>query len=331
MPLMPEPLPNINVDPFGRVIDYLRVSVTDRCNERCFYCMPEGYKGWSCAQDRLTADEIVRIVEASARIGFRKIRLTGGEPLVRKDIVDIAARIWALPGIEVLGLSTNGTLLAPLATPLKQAGVRAVNVSLDALDGDVYHRITGTKITAAIDGIMAAKAAGFEVVKLNCVLLRGLNEDELLPLAAFAGAHGFPLRFIELMPMAGQFDFDGHFFPLESAVLKLGGWGNFVPVNDRIGNGPARYWQHQPTGALIGLIGAMTVQHFCETCNKLRLTSDGKLRPCLGREGEVDLMAPLRSGDSITDVFQTALRNKPEDHTFRDGVQTERPMTAIGG
>lgn len=320
-----------NVDPFGRQIDYLRVSVTDRCNERCFYCMPEGYKGWSCEQDRMTADEVVRVVEAAANLGFRKIRLTGGEPLVRRDLVEIATRIWNIPGIEALGLSTNGTLLAPIAADLKQAGVRSINVSLDALDPEVYHRITGGRIDTALAGIFAAQAAGFEAIKLNCVLLRGLNEDQLLPLARFAGQHGFPIRFIELMPMASKFDFDGHFFPLESAVLQLGGWSAMSAEVERIGHGPARYWCHHSTGALVGLIGAMTVPHFCETCNKLRLTSDGKLRPCLGREGEVDLAETLRQGGSIEEVFQTALRNKPEDHTFRDGVQRERPMTAIGG
>ncbi|MFY8216507.1 MAG: GTP 3',8-cyclase MoaA [Chthoniobacterales bacterium] len=321
----------MNIDSFGRTIDYLRVSVTDRCNERCFYCMPDGYTGWSCAQDRMSADQIVHVVNAAARNGFRKIRITGGEPLVRKDLVEIASRIWAIPGIETLGISTNGTLLAPVAAALKQAGVRSVNISLDALDEDVYRRITGARVDAALAGIHAAKAAGFEVVKLNCVLLRGLNEDELLPLVEFGAAHGFPVRFIELMPMAGALDFDGHFFPLESFVLRLGGWRNFEPAQDRIGNGPAKYWRHRPTGALVGLIGAMSIEHFCASCNKLRLTSDGKLRPCLGREGEVDLSSALLGDSSMDDVFRFALVNKPIDHTFREGSQSARPMTAIGG
>lgn len=325
------PNPTMNVDPFGRTIDYLRVSVTDRCNERCFYCMPSGYKGWSGAQDRMSADEMVRVVHAAAAMGIRKIRLTGGEPLVRKDLVEIATRIWEIPGIETLGISTNGTLLAPVAMALKQAGVRSVNVSLDAMDHDRYHRITGGQLDQALAGIHAAKAAGFEVVKLNVVLLRGLNDDALMPLVAFAAEHGFPIRFIELMPMAARFDFDGHFFPLESAVMRLGGWKQFVPAIERPGHGPAKYWRHRPTGALVGLIGAMTAEHFCETCNKLRLTSDGKLRPCLGREGEVDISHALRSGAPLDDIFRFALQNKPKDHTFRDGAQSARPMTAIGG
>ncbi len=321
----------MNIDPFGRTIDYLRVSVTDRCNERCFYCMPEGYKGWSCAKDRMSADDVVRVVETAASLGFRKIRLTGGEPLVRKDVVEIAERIWALPGIETLGLSTNGTLLAPLALPLKQAGVRSINISLDAISPASYHRITGGQVERVLEGIFSAKAADFEVVKLNAVLLRGLNEDEILPLAEFAGRHGFPMRFIELMPMAGSHDYEQHFFSLEEAVTRLGGWGGLRSVKERIGHGPAKYWDHAATGARVGLIGAMTESHFCDTCNKLRLTSDGKLRPCLGREGEVDLSAALRGVGSVEEVFKAAIRNKPEDHTFREGMQELRPMTAIGG
>ena len=315
-------------DAFGRTIDYLRVSVTDRCNEKCLYCMPDGYRGWACAPERMSADEILAVVDAAAGLGFRKIRLTGGEPLVRRDLVEIATRIWNLPGIETLGLSTNGVMLAPVARELKQAGVRSVNVSLDALDPAKYHQITGGKVSRVLDGLAAARDANFEVIKLNCVLLRGLNESEILPLAHYASAHGHPLRFIELMPMAGPFDFEQHFLSLNHAVELLGGWGTLKPVQaPRLGHGPARYWHHQPSGAKIGLIGALTFEHFCETCNKLRLTSDGKLRPCLGREGEIDLRAAV----SPADALRAAIANKPADHTFSDGKQNSRPMTAIGG
>jgi cyclic pyranopterin phosphate synthase len=189
------------MDPFGRHIDYLRISVTDRCNERCLYCMPEGYKGWAQRADHLTADEIVRIVAASTCLGFRKFRLTGGEPLVRADIVEIARRIWDLPGVQTLGLSTNGLRLADLALPLKQAGVRSINISLDTLDGTAYRQLTGGSLVAALAGIHAAAAAGFECVKLNCVLLRGINEHQIIPLVEFGSALGMPVRFIELMPL----------------------------------------------------------------------------------------------------------------------------------
>lgn len=315
-------------DAFGRVIDYLRVSVTDRCNEKCLYCMPEGYQGWACGQDRMGSDEIIAVVEAAAKLGFRKIRLTGGEPLVRRDLVEIARCIWNLPGIEVLGISTNGVMLEPVAKKLKQAGVRAVNVSLDALDPSRYHKITGGNVFRVLDGLAAAREADFEVIKLNCVLLRGINESELLPLADYAAAHGHPLRFIELMPLAGPFDFGKHFLSLNHAVRLLGGWETLESVRPpKLGHGPARYWHHKPSGAKIGLIGALSFEHFCETCNKLRLTSDGKLRPCLGREGEID----LRSSGSPERALRAAIASKPADHTFADGKQSARPMTAIGG
>jgi cyclic pyranopterin phosphate synthase len=164
--------------------------------------MPKGYKGWVERADHLTADEIVRIVEQSTTLGFRKFRLTGGEPLVRKDIVEIARRVWDLPGVHTLGISTNGVLLKELAVPLKQAGVRSVNISLDALDPEIYRKLTGGRLEDALEGIGAAAAAGFEVVKLNCVLLRSINDDQIVPLTNFGATLGMPVRFIELMPLA---------------------------------------------------------------------------------------------------------------------------------
>jgi len=317
-------------DAFDRTIDYLRVSVTDRCNERCFYCMPQGYAGWSCKEDRMSADEILGVVRAAAAMGFRKIRLTGGEPLVRGDIVEIAAGIWNIPGIEALGLSTNATLLAPLAGPLKQAGVRSVNVSLDAMNPDVYRTITGGRLEGVLEGLAAAREAGFEMIKLNCVLLRGLNEDQFHPLLDYAEQHGHPIRFIELMPMAGELDFQKHYLSAGMARLMMDPGGDLlVPDPDvRLGHGPARYWRHRVSDVQVGFIGAMTTPHFCATCNKLRLTADGKLRPCLGREGEIDLRAAGDPGAAL----RAAISNKPEDHTFVPWEnQTGRPMTALGG
>lgn len=319
------------MDPFGRHIDYLRVSVTDRCNERCLYCMPKGYKGWAERADHLTADEIVRIVESSTHLGFRKFRLTGGEPLVRKDIVEIARRVWDLPGVQTLGISTNGVLLKELAAPLKQAGVRSVNISIDALDPAIYQKLTGGRLEDALDGIGAAAAAGFEVVKLNCVLLRGINDDQIVPLVKFGAALGMPVRFIELMPLApgGPID-DKHFLSITEAMQRLAADGPLEPAADRPGHGPARYFRH--SGALVGFIGSITCADFCKDCNKLRLTADGKLRPCLGRHGEIDLMPALRGGTaSVSDAFHEAIANKPENHTFADDFQVRRPMTAIGG
>lgn len=320
------------MDPFGREIDYLRVSVTDRCNERCLYCMPKGYKGWADREDHLTADEIVRVVEESTQIGFRKFRLTGGEPLVRKDIVEIARRIYDLPGVQTLGLSTNGVLLKDLAVPLKQAGVRSVNISIDSLDPESYRKQTGGKLESALGGIGAAAAAGFEVVKLNCVLLRGINDDQIVPLAKFGAAMGMPVRFIELMPLSpgGPID-ESHFMSVQEAMSRLSEHGALEPARDKpSGHGPARYFRFG--GGYVGFIGSITCADFCKDCNKIRLTADGKLRPCLGRHGEIDLIPALRGKAlSVSDALHHAIANKPEDHTFNDDFEVERPMTAIGG
>jgi len=320
------------MDPFGRHIDYLRISVTDRCNERCQYCMPKGYKGWAERGDQLTADEIVRIVEQSTTLGFRKFRLTGGEPLVRKDIVDICRRIWDLPGVQTLGISTNGVMLKKLAKPLKEAGVRSVNISIDALDPDIYHKLTGGRLEAVLDGIGAAALVGFEMVKLNCVLLRGINDDQIIPLAEFGAKLGMPVRFIELMPLSpgGPID-DEQFFSVGEAMERLAARRLLEPVIDKpTGHGPARYYRYGE--GHVGFIGSVTCADFCASCNKLRLTADGKLRPCLGNHGEIDLIPALRGEKyAIADALTDAITNKPENHTFADDFKVDRPMTAIGG
>ncbi len=325
------------LDAFGRTVDYLRISVTDRCNERCLYCMPEGYKGWAQKKDHLTADEIVRSVEAATVLGFRKFRITGGEPLLRHDIVEIVERIGRLPGTRSLGISTNGTRLAGIADRLKRAGVRSLNISLDAFEPNVYARITGGRLADVLAGIDAAVAAGFETIKLNCVLLRGINESEFLPLVRFAGERNLPIRFIELMPLSrGHALSDPHFFPIGELKRRLAAFGVLGPEFDAgLGHGPARYHMYTerglPRAARIGFIGAMTTEHFCAGCNKIRLTADGKLRPCLGRHGEIDLAASLRRGEDPVHPFLEAIRNKPQNHEFLENYSPGRPMTAIGG
>ena len=326
------------MDPFGRIIDYLRISVTDRCNERCLYCMPEGYKGWSQRPDHMTAGEIIRVAGAAIGLGFRKFRLTGGEPLIRTDIVDIARGLWELPGVQTLGISTNGTQLAAMARDLKQAGVRSVNISLDALDPELYNRITGGRLDPVLAGIDAALTAGFEVIKLNCVLMRGVNEGEYLPLIRFAAEHDLLLRFIELMPLSHTDVLDqSNFLSVMEVMGRLEAGGKLTALPDfRPGHGPARYYDCAMPGfrkpAKLGFIGAITTPHFCETCNKLRLTADGKLRPCLGRHGEIDLLQPLRRENADPELLlREAIANKPENHEFSDCYQPGRPMTAIGG
>ncbi len=226
--------------------------------------MPEGYKGWEGTRDHLTADEIIRVVRVAAGIGFRKFRLTGGEPLVRQDILEIVRGIKQIPGVEDIGVSTNGTKLAALARPLRDAGVRCINISLDALDPKIYRQITGGDLDLVLAGIRAASAAGFARVKLNCVLMRGINEGEIWPLVLFAAEHGFPLRLIELMPLTRTDVLtEENFFPIGEVMRLLTGRDELVPQPDtKIGNGPAAYYLLKQTGTLIGFIGALTNLHF---------------------------------------------------------------------
>jgi GTP 3',8-cyclase len=322
--------------PSGRVVDYLRISVTDRCNERCLYCLPEGYRGWEPRAGHLRAEEIVRVVRVAVGLGFRKFRLTGGEPLLRADLVQIVRGMAAVPVPGCLGLSTNGTRLAALAPALREAGLRAVNISLDALEAAVYRRITGGNVAAVLAGIHAALRAGFDQIKLNCVLMRGVNENEIWPLALFAAEHGLPLRLIELMPVTSTAVLADHnFLPIEEALTMLRQRDELIPQPDpRPGAGPAKYYRLKRTGALVGFIGAMTQPHFCATCNKMRLTADGKIRPCLGDPIEWDLRAALRQPEAeqaVRDLLLEAMRRKPLEHQFRDCYRPCRPMTAIGG
>lgn len=323
------------MDSFGRTIDYLRISVTDRCNERCLYCMPEGYQGWERREEHLSAEEIIRVVRVAVGLGFRKFRLTGGEPLLRSDLLEIVRGIKLNPGVETIGLSTNGTKLAALSQPLREAGVKTVNVSLDALTPEVYRNITGGNVSAVVAGIHAA-AAEFERVKLNCVLMRGKNESEIWPLILFAAEHKLPLRFIELMPVSRTDVLsEANFLPVGEVMQRLREKDELIPQPDRReGHGPARYYWLKRTGALIGFIGALTNLEFCQACNKVRLTSDGKLRPCLGDHLENDLKPALRpqiDEAALRKIFLSTLTLKPAEHSFRANYRPQRVMTAIGG
>ncbi|MDX2079514.1 MAG: GTP 3',8-cyclase MoaA [Terrimicrobiaceae bacterium] len=320
-------------DRVGRSIDYLRISITDRCNERCVYCMPGGYKGWTQRSAHLSADEIIDVVRSAAAMGFRHFRITGGEPLLRDDVVSICRGIRAVAPDASLGLSTNGLLLSRFANDLKDAGVDSVNVSLDALQPGVYRIITGGDVARVLEGIAAAVRVGFSSVKLNCVLLRGTNETEILKLAGFAGEIGTPIRFIELMPLSettGQME--PRFLPISEVRRILEANGPLVPLGDfQVGHGPAKYFRHGSSGAVVGLIGAISDPHFCESCNKLRLTADGRVRPCLGRDGEIALDREALTAQSISNVLEAAIGAKPENHGFHGDYLPNRPMTAIGG
>ena len=273
----------------------------------------------------------------AAELGVSKVRITGGEPLTRRDVIDFIRRIPEISGIRSIGLSTNGTLLAreiapgkPMARALRAAGVGSVNVSLDTLDREVYSQITGRDFhEQVLRGIDAAIAAGFEQIKLNTVLMRGRNEDQLIPLIEFAAQRDLILRFIEMMPVSTTEVLDDkNFIPIHEAKRMIEShYGRLIPETEFRTNGPATYYQIPERWQRIGFIGAMTNLHFCESCNKLRLTCDGKLRPCLGSYLEFDIMKPLRAGASdeeLKQFFLDVVDRKPEQHDFRNNLPKPR-------
>jgi cyclic pyranopterin phosphate synthase len=331
-------------DRYGHRISYLRVSITDRCNERCGYCMPQELQEWLPRHEILTYEETLRLIRIAATLGVSKVRITGGEPLTRRDIVDFVRQIPEIPGITSIGLSTNGTLLAreitsgnTMAEALRGAGVQSLNISLDTLDATAYSKITGRDFHAhVLDGIDAAISAGFDQIKLNAVLMRGRNEDQLLPLIEFAAARKLMVRFIELMPVSTtEVLNESNFMSVtEAKRLVESAYGSLIPEKEFRTNGPATYYQIPGRAQRIGFIGAMTNIHFCENCNKLRLTCDGKLRPCLGSYLEFDIMRPLRGGASDQELerfFRDVVERKPREHDFRNNYQPNRKMIAIGG
>jgi cyclic pyranopterin phosphate synthase len=331
-------------DHYGHRISYLRVSITDRCNERCTYCMPQELQEWLPREEILTFEETLRLIRIAAELGVSKARITGGEPLTRRDVLDFIRQIPGIPGIRSIGLSTNGTLLAreiasaeTMAGALRAAGVQSVNISLDTLDPATYSQITGRDFhEQVLRGIDAAMAAGFEQIKLNTVLMRDRNEDQLIPLIEFAASRGLILRFIEMMPVSTTEVLDDkNFMPiLEAKRIIESRYGVLISEAEFRTNGPATYYQIPGRQQCIGFIGAMTNLHFCESCNKLRLTCDGKLRPCLGSYLEFDIMTPLRAGASDAELkqfFLDVVDRKPEQHDFRNNYQPNRKMIAIGG
>ena len=331
-------------DRHGHRISYLRVSITDRCNERCSYCMPQELQEWLPREEILSFEETLRLIRIAAELGVSKVRVTGGEPLTRRDVLNFVRRIPEIPGIKSIGLSTNGTLLAreitsgkTMAAALRDAGVQSVNISLDTLDRDAYSQITGRDFHEhVLRGIDAAISAGFDQIKLNTVLMRGRNEDQLIPLVEFAGARDLILRFIEMMPVStiDVLDENNFISVLEAKRLIESLYGCLIPEAEFRTNGPAAYYQIAGRKQRIGFIGAMTNLHFCESCNKLRLTCDGKLRPCLGSYLEFDIMKPMRAGASDAELrqfFLDVVERKPAQHDFRDNYRPNRKMVAIGG
>jgi cyclic pyranopterin phosphate synthase len=338
MPLAPalQSLPAVSGStPLGRAVDYLRISVTDRCNERCLYCMPEQFQAWTPRENILTYEEILAIVEVAVARGFKHFRVTGGEPLLRRDIAYFLRELVRMPGVETVQLSTNGTRLPMLAEELLASGLRRLNISLDALDPARYRAITHGEVAPVVTGIRRAKAVGFPSIKLNTVLIRHQNEQEIWPLVEFAASLQIPIRFIELMPVSlTEMLTEKNFLPIGEVFDSLAQKDTLTPIDTKFGHGPAKYYRLEKTGAVVGFIGALTNLHFCEACNKVRLTADGHLRPCLGHHGEFDLkpaLRPIVDRAELSSRLGQALAEKPPEHEFRNNWQPGRIMTAIGG
>jgi len=320
-------------DQYGRKINYLRVSVTDRCNLRCRYCMPPEGVPLKKHEDLLTFEEIETIVRAGAELGIEKVRLTGGEPLLRKGFLDLVKKLAAIPGIKDLALTTNGVLLGPMAKDLKAAGIMRVNVSLDTLKLERFKQMTGSDDwQKAHDGILAALGAGFQQVKMNVVAIAGYNEDEILDFINFVKDNPLGLRFIEFMPVGNAFWRSEKMLNSEAIKKRIAESVKLIPVVHK--NHIVEEFQLEGSPATVGFISPLS-NKFCKKCNRLRLTSDGFLKPCLGSKSEVNIRVPVRSGLAGTElrrVFYEALRLKPACHKMdQGGVDIARHMAEVGG
>ena len=324
------------LDRFGRNIHYLRISLTDHCNLRCVYCMPEDMTFRPNAE-LLQDDELLRLVNVFARLGFDKIRLTGGEPTVRANVVDLVRQMAAVPGIQSLSMTTNGVLLEKLARPLKEAGLERVNVSLDTVDAERFKRITRWgRLEQVWAGIQAAEEAGLTPVKINAVVVRGFNDGDVTDLARLTLEHNWQVRFIEMMPFGGDTAFQQQQVVSDAEIrarieaelgpLELQGGGRL--------DGEARIYRLPGAPGELGFISSVTLP-FCASCSRARLTADGKLRLCLLRDKELDLLTPLRQGATDEDLRQLVVAGiwvKPWGHGLADGeVATNRVMSEIGG
>lgn len=335
---MSESLPGTGMrDQFGRTIDYLRISVTDKCNLRCTYCMPVEGLDWVHRDEFLTYEEIASVVRQMADLGLRRIRLTGGEPLVRRDLPDLVHLLSETPGIEDIAVSTNAILLPQLGRELRDAGVRRVNVSLDTLRRERFRdmaRRAERFFDATLEGIAEAERIGFAPLKINTVLMRGLNDDEVEDFAEITRTRPWHVRFIELMPTGDNLHLSDRFLSTDSVLDRLRGIGDLRPARGPMGNGPATYFQFDGAPGSVGVITPLS-HNYCDRCNRMRLTAEGKLRTCLFGAHEVDLKAPLRSGGDVVQALRQALREKPEKHLLQLGTAKGsgglRALSQVGG
>jgi len=321
-------------DSYGRHIDYVRLSVTDQCDLRCFYCLPKGYIAASEPGQWLSFEEIERVIASFSQLGVKRVRITGGEPLLRKNLPDLLQRLHNIPGIEDLSLSTNAVRLDKMAAQLKQAGVSRINVSLDSLQPDRFKRITGGRLEKVLNGLQAAKAAGIQPVKINMLVMKGINDDEVFDMVEYCIKQNFTLRFIETMPMGttGQVA-SNYYMSLQTIRERLDRHYALLP-SVMPGGGPARYARISGTDTMIGFITPIS-QHFCDTCNRVRLSADGSIYLCLGQNDVVPLRHLLRSGisdDELTQKIDNAILRKPLKHDFNESPQqVVRFMASTGG
>jgi cyclic pyranopterin phosphate synthase len=309
------------IDQFGRRVEYVRVSVTDKCNLRCVYCMPLGGLDWLKRESLLSYEEIASVLRTMAGMGLKKVRITGGEPLVRKDLSHLVRMVAEIPGIEDISLSTNAVLLGDQAQELRDSGVSRVNVSLDSLQEervDAIARRPGS-FGRIMEGLDAAEAVGFDPIKINVVLIGGQNDDEIEDFALITRDRPWHIRFIELMPTGSNLDLSAdNFVSCQNALARIRRMGSIEPVEGPAGNGPATYFRFPGAAGTVGVITPMS-HNYCDRCNRMRLTADGQLRPCLFGSLQTNLRDPLRAGADLVPIIEETLQIKPERHYLIQG------------
>ncbi|MBI4697549.1 MAG: GTP 3',8-cyclase MoaA [Nitrospirae bacterium] len=325
------------IDNYNRELNYLRISITDKCNLRCFYCMPNKNLRLIPHDEILRYEEILRVVRLAVNYGMKKIRITGGEPLIRKGVVEFIRSLSGISGIEDISLTTNGILLKELASDLLGAGIKSINISLDSLNPQRYKRLTGGDYLAQVlEGIKETERVGFDPIKINTVVIKGVNDDEVVDFAKITLDKPYKIRFIEFMPTAMIDSWsEDRFLPSDSIREQIERFEKLYPVTDQDKSRPSRGFRLKNGIGDIGFISPIS-HHFCSSCNRLRLTADGKLRPCLFSDDEIDIKRLLRNNaadDEIIGQLKLSAQQKSRGHMIREDIfqKCNRPMSAIGG